>query len=107
MHKFFIPFLLFLIYCTTVHQKIPIGIEKYIHSDGKIILIATAKASENAIQKGIPVMMENTSKEAALLLIKAELNKPEYSKIKDKFQITYIEYINNGEYCKIQTEYNP
>ncbi len=107
MRRFIISFLFIVVYCTTVHKKIPTGLEKYTHSSGKIILIATAKASENAIQKGIPVMMENTSKEAALLLIKAELNKPEYSKIKDKFQITYIEYINNGEYCKIQTEYNP
>ncbi|GIX41160.1 MAG: hypothetical protein KatS3mg129_0893 [Leptospiraceae bacterium] len=104
---FFILFLFILGYCNTIKDRIPTGIEKYYQSNGKIVLIATAKASKNAIEKNSTAMMQATSKEAATLLLKNELQKSEYQNIKNKFKITYVEFINNGEYCKITAEYIP
>ncbi|MFN3604457.1 MAG: hypothetical protein ACK4UJ_07085 [Leptonema sp. (in: bacteria)] len=95
-----------ILFCLTIKEKVITGIEK-IEEGGQIILISTAKASANALEKNIRVMKENTSKEAAEILLKYELQKKEYSTIKDKFKIVSIEFINEGEYCKITAIYNP
>lgn len=105
MHKLFFITLLFS-FCITTKERITTGIEK-IESNGQIILISTAKASPNSIEKDIRVLKEATSKEAAQILLKYELQKQEYHSIREKFSITSIEFINDGEYCKITAIYSP
>jgi hypothetical protein len=93
--------------CTTTKERIQTGVEIFRYNDGKIVLIATGKASQYSINKNNSSMMQTTSREAANLLLENELQKSEYKNLKNKFKITYIEFINNGEYCKITAEYNP
>ncbi len=105
MHKILLILFLFG-FCITINKKVITGIKK-IESNGHIILISTAKASNNALEKNIRVMKETTSKEAAEILLKYELQKEEYQSIREKFKIESIKYINDGEYCTITATYNP
>lgn len=106
MRSIIIIILFNLFFCTTTKERIATGIQRY-DNNGQIVLISIAKASTLALEKDIKVMKENTSREAAEILLQYELNKKEYSKIKDKFKIISTEFINDGEYCKITAIYNP
>ena len=107
MYKFlYINLIIFFNFCLTYKEKIITGVEVYTQ-ENRIIFISTGKASENAIRKDIRVLKETTSKEAARLLLESELSKDQYHTIRDKVKITYIEFINDGEYCKITAEYSP
>jgi|YNPMSStandDraft_2_1061718.scaffolds.fasta_scaffold11057_4 hypothetical protein len=102
----YINFIILFNFCLTSKEKVITGVEVY-NQPNRIIFISTGKASENAIKKDIRVIKETASKEAARLLLENELNKNQYRTIRDKVKITYIEFINDGEYCKITAEYTP
>lgn len=104
MHKFVFVLFLFL-FCKTYNERIFTGIETTYNPDGSIILISTAKASEYSIEKNSKVMMETTSREAAQLLLKYELQKEEYKN--KQFKISNIEFLDDGKYCKITAVSNP
>ncbi len=104
MHKYLVIFWFF-IFCKSYVETLPTGIETIQNPDGSIIIISTARASNYSIKQNSHVMMETTSKEAAQLLLKSELQKEEYKN--KQFKISRIEFYNNGEYCKITAIYNP
>lgn len=106
MRNLIIIILFNLFFCINTKERVPTGIQRF-DNNGQIVLISIAKASPIALEKDIKVMKENTSREAAEVLLQYELSKKEYSKIKDKFKIVSTEFINDGEYCKITAIYNP
>ncbi len=104
MYKFLLFLLLFL-FCKTYNEKIITGVETIHNPDGSIVLISTAKASDYSLEQNSTIMMEITSREAAQLLLKYELQKEEYKN--KQFKISSIEYFDDGKYCKITAISNP
>lgn len=106
----FVSFLLcvFFVSCIDkVQHRLPTGVERIDSVEKKTIqLVATGMASKNAIDKDSTAMMQTTSCEAARLLLNAELEKPEYSKIRDKFDTPQTLIIDRGLYCRLFTTYS-
>lgn len=92
---------------TSPLQRMATGVERFDSTDGSIRLVATAMASDNAISKDSAAMMQATSKEAARLLLVAEMERPQYARLKEKFEITDAEFIDRGRYCRLVAVYRP
>lgn len=88
-------------------ERIPTGVQRVDAPDGTIQLIATGMASKNSIEKDNTAMMQATSKEAARLLLMAELSEPRYAQIKDRFEMNEVEFIDRGRYCRMTAVYRP
>ena len=86
-------------------HELPTGVAKMEHPDGTIELIATARASPNAISRNLPVMMRATSHEGARLILKHELLKSRFNSA--KFKKIKTEFLRRGEYCRIRGIYYP
>jgi hypothetical protein len=67
--------------------------------------VSTGMASEDAIASGRRSQMEATSREAAELMIRAELSKVKYKKGTYKF--IQHEYFDGGVYCTVKAVYEP
>lgn len=92
---------------SAAHQRLPTGVERIDQANGGIRLVATAMASQKAIDGDRTAMMQATSREAARLLLLAELKKPEYSAIRDRFETGEVEFIERGLYCRMVSTYSP
>lgn len=92
---------------SAVHERLPTGVERSDGPDGSIRLIATAMASQKAIDADKVTMMQTTSREAARLLLLVELKKPEYEKIREGFETGEVEFIERGLYCRMISVYTP
>jgi len=84
---------------------IPTGVQKKALPNGNTEFIATARASQNAIEKGMAVMMQATSREGARLLLKNALIESGFSFA--KFKRTGIVFLRKGEYCRMSGVYYP
>ncbi len=89
------------------HARVPTGVERFDGADGSIRLVATGMASARAIEQDDAAMLQTTSREAARLLLLAELEKPVYSKLKGLFEMQDAEFIDRGRYCRLTTMYVP
>lgn len=92
---------------SAAHQRLPTGVERIDQANGGIRLVATAMASQKAIDANKTAMMQTTSREGARLLLLAELKKPEYSEIRDRFETGEVEFIERGLYCRMVSTYSP
>ncbi len=88
-------------------ERIPTGVQRLDAPDGTIRLVATAMASANSIEKDSTAMMQTTSREAARLMLVAELDRPQYARIKDRFEMNEAEFLDRGRYCRMIAVYRP
>ncbi|MBL8019366.1 MAG: hypothetical protein JNM27_06855 [Leptospirales bacterium] len=100
--------LLAFVACGKARDPIPTGITLTDYPGGKVGITSTAQAAQRTIDEQNPIMMRNTSCEAARLLMKAELKKPGYKSVTKNFkQDPRTEFIYDGEYCRIRGLYDP
>lgn len=85
--------------------EIPTGIERRLLADGNLEIISTGKASKNAIEKDSVAMKQTTSREAARLILEAELQNGNYPGHKERFEIQSVEFLYDFEYCIIKGKY--
>lgn len=88
------------------NEPLPTGVEREELPDGNIKIVATARASRNAMEKGLAAMKRTTSREGAELLLKDELRSERYENA-NNFVRTDTVFIRGGEYCRIEGIYYP
>ncbi|MBU44800.1 MAG: hypothetical protein CMN76_16375 [Spirochaetaceae bacterium] len=90
---------------TFFRPEIPTGIERHVLENGNMELIVTGRASKNAIDKDSTAMKQTTSREAARLLLEAELQSGSYPDHKERFEIQSVEFLYDFEYCRMKGTY--
>ncbi|MCB1165598.1 MAG: hypothetical protein KDK33_05575 [Leptospiraceae bacterium] len=80
-------------------EPLPTGVQTRILDDGSIELIVTGRASSNAIDKDSTAMKQTTSREAARLLLEAELQSGRYPDHGKRFTVSTVEFEREFEYC--------
>ena len=88
----------------TVVKRLPTGLEIEKKSEAHILFHATARASQASIDKESNAMKQTTSKDAAMLMIRAELQKKEYDGKRQLLDIVNVDFLEDNEYCKITAE---
>ncbi|MBR30491.1 MAG: hypothetical protein CMN77_04210 [Spirochaetaceae bacterium] len=85
--------------------EIPTGVERRVLTDGSLELVVTGQASKLALAKDSVAMKQTTSREAARLLLEAELQSGNYPGHKERFEIQSVEFLYDFEYCIIKGKY--
>lgn len=96
----------FVSYCQEpVAERIPTGMQVTDQPDGSLTLVATVRASDNAIEKDLVVMKRSTCLEGARLLIASELKDRGLNA--NLLRRDGAEPLRGWEYCRVTATYFP